>query len=240
MTDATQTPPMPGAAVLYVDRGSELIVQQQSPGAGAARSNRRGFAGGVLLWCPGCFAGWPVTADGCATRRHPGRTVADVSQPARQGEMIVGGYRFLQEFESRDTVVLLLFPLATGRDPVFARPLGGGDVVAVLGLDNPASPTPPAPGAIAREMVDIRFGLMQIVPARDDVGLPVGSTIPVALRDTAIEQAPRYQPGTVVTPGPGVGAGAKSVLAWRMRARSDPAGDPARRKQCPAAPATFE
>ena len=189
MTDATQTPPMPGAAVLYVDRGSELIVYS-NPRA----QELLGRTAADLLG-QSCCGVLGVSPDGLSPLTDALRagTRAALSpmylSPPGQGEMIVGGYRFLQEFEGRDTVVLLLFPLATGRDPVFARPLGGGDVVAVLGLDKPASPAPPVPGAIAREMVDIRFGLMQIVPARDDVGLPVGSTIPVALRDTAIEQA---------------------------------------------------
>ncbi|MEE4144897.1 MAG: sigma 54-interacting transcriptional regulator, partial [Halieaceae bacterium] len=62
------------------------------------------------------------------------------------------------------------------------------DVVAVLAVDR-AGPQEAGDGnETARRMIDIRFGLQQIVPGKGDVGMPVGTAIPLALRNVTIEQ----------------------------------------------------
>ena len=108
--------------------------------------------------------------------------------PPGVGDIVAGGYLLPQLQDGREAMVLLLFRLASGQDPQFAPTLGTGDLVAVLGIDNPERATLPGSADVARLMIDIRFSLQQIVPSPDDVGMPVGPAIPIALRDTTIDQ----------------------------------------------------
>ena len=108
--------------------------------------------------------------------------------PEASGELVVGGYLFPEIRSDGKVLVLLLFRLGIDRDLLFARPVGNSDVLAVLGLEN-SGDQHWSMDDIARRMVDIRFGLQQIVPAREDVGIPRGMTIPVALRKVTLEQA---------------------------------------------------
>ena len=189
MVDESHYPPMPGAAVLHVDRGSEKIVYA-NPQAAALLGRPGATLVGLDWWdalgvtpAPGLLLTHAVRT-GMRTALPP-----LLLRPGAGGELVAGGYLYFEEGEGHGRVVILLFEFASGHDPLFPRPLQAADVVAVLGVDN----TGPAGGwagtDIARHMIDIRFGLQQIVPTRDDVGMPVGMAIPIALRDTTIEQA---------------------------------------------------
>jgi DNA-binding NtrC family response regulator len=63
------------------------------------------------------------------------------------------------------------------------------DVLVVLGVDRLGGDSQWQASNIARRMMDIRAGLLQIVPTGDGVGLPVGATVPIVLRDVTVEAA---------------------------------------------------
>ena len=110
-------------------------------------------------------------------------------RPAHREEIVVGGYLFGQLHQGREAIVLQLFPLKPGLDEAFAATVTSSDVLAVLGVDRLGSDSQWQASDLARRMMDIRRGLLQIVPTADDVGLPVGATIPIVLRDVTIEAA---------------------------------------------------
>ncbi|MEM1154021.1 MAG: sigma 54-interacting transcriptional regulator [Pseudomonadota bacterium] len=109
-------------------------------------------------------------------------------RPSSTAEMVVGGYLYPEQEAGQKQLVLLLFRLGVDRDQLFSRPVGNSDVLAVLGLENSGDEQWHA-ADMARRMVDIHFGLQQIVPAKEDVGMPRGSTIPIALRDVLLEDS---------------------------------------------------
>lgn len=179
---------MAGAAVLLLDRASETILYCNPAATLLLAQSAPDILGRSC---------WDVLGLPRDTRLPLAQALRDSARttlppmlltPPETGEMAVGGYLFAQRQDGRDTVVLLLFQLASGRDPLFARAIGPGDLVAVLGVDDSDQQAPRTAGDRARRMMDIRFGLQQIVPARQDVGLPVGAAIPIALRNTSIEQ----------------------------------------------------
>ena len=188
MADKNHLPDMPGAAVLYVDRDSEKICFCNSGAVSMLARTADDIADqpwwGVLGVSQA--AGQPLAQ----AVRHGSRGALSplLLRPPGVGEMVAGGYLFTQQHEGREVVVLLLFKLAGGDDPLFSSPLQAGDVVAVLGLDQTGQDGASDSGDLARRMIDIRFGLQQIVPGKGDVGLPVGAAIPVALRATTVEQ----------------------------------------------------
>ncbi len=188
MVDVNNLPDMPGVAVLCIDRDTESIFHC-SPAAADMLGESATALTGRSLWdalgVPGHEESPLSHALHYATRTA--LTPVLLCPPAR-GEMVAGGYLFAQKHEAGEAVVLLLFRLASGDEHMFARPVEASDVVAVLGVDNPNPEAHWGALDIARRMIDIRFGLQQIVPSRQDVGMPVGAAIPVALRDITIEQ----------------------------------------------------
>ncbi len=187
MADKNHFVDMPGAAVLIVDRASESIQYCNAAAAALLGSATADLVG--LAW-------WKALGVSHAPEQALTRTIrlgirsalppTLLCPPA--GEIVAGGYLFPQEQQGTKAQVLILFRLGAGQDFLFAQPLGSSDVVAVLGLENLAGQHQWEPRDIARRMVDIRFGLQQIVPAREDVGMPVGATIPIALRNVTLEQ----------------------------------------------------
>ncbi|MEM8563982.1 MAG: sigma 54-interacting transcriptional regulator [Pseudomonadota bacterium] len=109
-------------------------------------------------------------------------------RPSSATEMVVGGYFYPEQDAGQKQLVMLLFRLGVDRDQLFSRPVGNSDVLAVLGLESSGDEQWQA-ADMARRMVDIRFGLQQIVPVKEDVGMPRGSTIPIALRDVLLEDS---------------------------------------------------
>ena len=189
MWDENQFPELPGAAVLIVEPvgeniqscngtaeellgrdAAELVGKPWWQALGVARDSDQGLPRAI--------------ASGIRTAILP-----TLLCPGSSSELVVGGYLFPQLNQGKKVIVLLLFRLGVGQDFLFARPVGSSDVVAVLGLDNTSGQNQWEPGNIARRMVDMRFGLQQIVPAKEDVGVPVGATIPIALRNVTIEQS---------------------------------------------------
>ena len=186
MVDENHFPPLPGVAVLHVDRASEKVTYCNAEGA--AMLGRA--VAGLDWWEALGVTSAPDQLLAVAVRSGVRSALPPtLLSPPGAGELVAGGYLYVQEHQGRATVVLILFPLASGREPLFPQPLQATDVVAVLGVDYPDSAGGWKGGDIARHMIDIRFGLRQIVPSRDDVGMPVGTAIPIALRDVSIEQA---------------------------------------------------
>jgi DNA-binding NtrC family response regulator len=187
MVDENHFPLMPGAAVLHVDRGSEKITYS-SPEAATMLGRSVAAMVGLDWWDALGVTPAPELPLAQAVRSGIRTALPPMLLcPPGVGELVAGGYLYMQQ--ELGTAVLLLFGLASGREPVFPRPLQAVDVVAVLGVDNTDPERRWGGGDIARHMIDIRFGLQQIVPARDDVGIPVAAAIPIALRDVTIEQA---------------------------------------------------
>lgn len=189
MVDEGQFPELPGAAVLIVDQASASV---QYCNAAAVTLLDRDMTD--LVGKPWWEALGVARESDQALPRAIGSSIRcaippTLLQSGSTGEIVVGGYQFPQLTLGKRVLVLLLFPLGVGQDFLFARPVGSTDVVAVLGLENTVAQGQWQPGDIARRMVDIRFGLQQIVPARDDVGIPVGASIPIALRNVTIEQS---------------------------------------------------
>ncbi len=189
MVDENQFPELPGAAVLIVEPASgslqycnvtartllnrdmdNLVDKPWWQVLGVARESDQALPRAIL--------------SGSRTAIPPTLLRAGSSD-----EIVVGGYLFPQVKHGKKALVLLLFRLGVNQDFLFATPVGPSDVVAVLGLDNTGDHNVWEPSNIARRMVDIRFGLQQIVPSREDVGMPVGATIPIALRNVTIEQS---------------------------------------------------
>lgn len=110
-------------------------------------------------------------------------------RPAHGEEIVVGGYLFVQLYRGREAIVLQLFRLNAGVDQVSAPAMSSSDVLALLGVDRLGNDSQWQASNIARRMMDIRAGLLQIVPTGDGVGLPVGTTVPIVLRDVTIEAA---------------------------------------------------
>ena len=188
MADKNHIVDMPGAAVLFVDRDSGKICFSNS-GAVAMLGKASSALSGQQWW-----AALGVSRAGeqplAQAIRRGSRTVLSpiLLRPPGLNELVAGGYLFVQQYKGREVVVLLLFKLAGSDDPLFASPIQTGDVVAVLALDRAGLQATSDSGDIARRMIDIRFGLQQIVPGNGDVGMPVGTAIPVALRNVTIEQ----------------------------------------------------
>jgi DNA-binding NtrC family response regulator len=189
MVDENQFPEMPGAAVLIVEPASNsiqycnvtattLLEREMSDLVGKPWWKALGVARESDQALPRAIG------SGIRTAIPP-----TLLSPALSVEIVVGGYLFPQESQGEKVLVLLLFRLGVGQDFLSARPVGPSDVVAVLGLENTGGENQWEPGNIARRMVDIRFGLQQIVPTKEDVGMPVGATIPIALRNVTIEQS---------------------------------------------------
>lgn len=186
MLDEDHFPPLPGAAVLHVDRASEKVTFCNAQGASLLGRAVAGLHWWDALGIAPAQDQLLALAVRTAVRSALPPTLL---RPPGTDELVAGGYLYVQERQGSATVVLILFELASGRELLFPRPLQATDVVAVLGVDYPDSTDLWRGGDSARHMIDIRFGLQQIVPSRDDVGMPVGMAIPVALRDVGIEQA---------------------------------------------------
>ncbi len=188
MADEDQFPGITGAAVLFVDRQSESIRDCNAAATSMLGQPQAQLAG--RSWWD--VLGISPSPELPLTRavRSGVRTMLPpmLLYPPKRGEMVAGGYVFSQLQQGREVLVLLLFQLGCDSDSVFQQPVGPNDVVAVLGLDSPAEGPPRASDDTARRMVDIRFGLQQIVPCSEDVGLPAGATIPVVLRDLTLDQ----------------------------------------------------
>lgn len=180
---------MPGAAVLFIDRDSGKVCFSNS--AAVAMLGRASGALSGQHWC--AALGVPRAGEQPLAQaiRCGSRTVLSpmLLHPPGVSEMVAGGYLFGQQYRGREVVALLLFRLAGSDDPLFTRPIQTGDVVAVLAVDRARPEASRDSGDSARHMIDIRFGLQQIVPGKGDVGMPVGTAIPLALRDVTIEQA---------------------------------------------------
>nr|MBP6683626.1 hypothetical protein [Halioglobus sp.] len=186
MLDENHLPPLPGATVLHVDRASEKVTFCNVEGASLLGRPVAGLPWWDALGVTPARDQLLALAVRTAVRSALPPTLL---RPPGADELVAGGYLYVQERQGRATVVLILFELASGREPLFPRPLQATDVVAVLGVDYPESTEGWRGGDSARHMIDMRFGLQQIVPSRDDVGMPVGTAIPIALRDVGIEQA---------------------------------------------------
>lgn len=209
MIDESHFQGMAEAAVFFLDRASEKIYHCNSGAAsmlGRAATDLLGLTCWDALGVP-CQPELPL----CQAVRSRTRTALSpmLLRPPHVGEMVAGGYLFRQQHEGRDAVVLLLFRLASSQDHMFSRTIKSSDLVAVLGLDSPGQEGQRDGADTARRMIDIRFGLQQIVPARDDVGMPVGSAIPIALRETTIEQGKDISRALLSHLTPLVGSGAR-------------------------------
>ena len=177
MGDESHFQEMSGAAVLFLEPASDKIFSC-NPAAARMLAQSVEDLLGLTLWEA---LGLPHNPDlNLAQAIHSGaRTTLSPTliHPPRAGELVVGGTLFSQQHEGRSAAVLLLFELASSAEHHFSTPLEASDVVAILGVDNVDQESHWRPGDIARRMIDIRFGLLQIVPAREDVGLPAGTTI---------------------------------------------------------------
>ncbi|MEE4146730.1 MAG: PAS domain-containing protein, partial [Halieaceae bacterium] len=120
---------LPGAAVLHVDRESGRICYCNS-GAVALLGRSADALSGEHWWTalglPGAGEQPLAQAIRCGSR-----TVLSpiFLHPPGLGEMVAGGYLFMQQYQGRDVVVLLLFRLAGDGDPLFTTPVQTGDVV---------------------------------------------------------------------------------------------------------------
>ncbi len=174
--------------MLYVDRDSGKICFCNSAAA-AMLGRASGALSGQHWWAA---LGLPRSEEQPLAQaiRSGSRSALSpiLLSPPGIGEMVAGGYLFVQQYQGREVVVLLLFRLAGSEDPLFATPIQTGDVVAVLAVDPGGPERSGDDNDIARRMIDVRFGLQQIVPGKGDVGMPVGTAIPLALRDVTIEQ----------------------------------------------------
>ena len=189
MVDEEQFPELPGAAVLIVDQASAAVQSCNTTALTLLHRDAADLVGKPWWEALGVARESDQVlprAIGSGNRRAIPPTLL---RPGSAGEIVVGGYQFPQLSQGKKCLVLLLFPLGVGQDFLFARPVGASDVLAVLGLENTEGLDQWEPGDIARRMVDIRFGLQQIVPAKEDVGIPVGASIPIALRDVTSEQS---------------------------------------------------
>ena len=190
MVDLNTFPDMPGVAVLCVDRDSEDISYCNAEAAQVLGESPDALCGKSLWEALGVpQSGESALAQAMRCAHRTALSPMLLCPPGRD-EFVAGGYLFSPAPApgAADVMVLLLFRLATGIDQMFARPVEASDVVAVLGVDNPNPDARPDALEIARRMIDIRFGLQQIVPSRQDVGVPVGAAIPIALRNITIEQ----------------------------------------------------
>lgn len=187
MVERNSIPDMPGAAILFVNRSSETITYCNASAESLLSESAASLCGTVWWQAIGLPSGQALVA---ALRAGiPAAVPPLLARPPQAGEMILGGYVFPQSQQGQETAVLLLFRLSSERDLPFLESLRPGDVAAVLGVIAQAGLQASEASDVIRRMIDARFGLQQIVPAPDDVGLPAGTTIPVALRSVTIEQA---------------------------------------------------
>lgn len=189
MQEAPEVLDVSGPALLYLDSVTGEVYDQSPT---AAR-----------------LMGWPVSAaPGLSWRAALGipdnstaalvRVVAaGISAPlpptlvyiAGGEELVVGGFVFPQHHEGRDAIVLLLTPLARANELPFSGVPEPADIIVVLGVDRLAYGPHWAVAEATRFMMDLRFSLLEIVPAHDSVGLPGGTTIPLLLRDVPVSEA---------------------------------------------------
>jgi len=177
-----------GAAVLIVDRQGDKVLGGNAQAASLLGVAPEALAGHVWTRLLGVQAAAAMPLARAVREGVRAALPPTLLRPPGRDELVVGGYLFAQDDAGRETSVLLLFQLGPGVGPLFTRAPEPADVVAVLGLDSPDGTIRWDVGEVSRRMVDIRFGLQQIVPDRHDVGIPVGTTIPVILRDVTVEQ----------------------------------------------------
>lgn len=185
-----------GAAVLYLDRASGEVYELNDPARALLGLGDVGLAGQSWWSVLGvASSGTPLAyaiESGCRVALPP-----LLLQPPQADELVAGGYLFCRQHQGREVTVLLLFPVAGGEQlplPIspgagIAPEVGPSDVLAVVGVDQPGGEGQWRGADIARCMIDVRRGLLQIVPAGARVGLPSGATIAVVLRAVTIEEA---------------------------------------------------
>jgi DNA-binding NtrC family response regulator len=180
---------MPGSAVLYLDRLSGEVCGNN--GAAASLLGRPGSAVIGVNWRYALGI-----ADGSISplAQIIGSGVSAPLPPtlicrADGEEIVVGGCIFPHVHEGREAVALLLYQLAGAGELPFDCNPAAADIIAVLGLDRLAYDPDWGMAESIRFMMDLRFSLLEIVPAQDTVGLPVGTTIPLLLRDVPVAEA---------------------------------------------------
>ena len=136
MVDENHFPPLPGVAVLHVDRASEKVTYCNAEGA--AMLGRA--VAGLDWWEALGVTSAPDQLLAVAVRSGVRSALPPtLLSPPGAGELVAGGYLYVQEHQGLATVVLILFPLASGREPLFPLPLQATVVSAVLGEDYPVS-----------------------------------------------------------------------------------------------------
>lgn len=196
MLDDAGTIDLPDVAVLCLDRATGQLCELNPAGRALLGLDDDDQATGSW-WT---LLGIPGSDSALAQAVHAGHRAAfppTVICPPGARDCVVSGYFFPQYLGSRELSLLLLFPTNTaepGPDDFapaswLAQAIAPGDVFAVLGVDHPGSAGEWRPADASRRMMDIRRGLLQIVPAGDDVGLPEGATLPMILRGVGLEEA---------------------------------------------------
>jgi len=188
MVDSADTPQLPGAAVIHLDCRSETICFCDRQAAAMLEQAEDTLLGRPWRDALGVPPGHESPLAAAVSARLRTALPPLLLSPPGVGERVVGGYLVPAEHAGLEAVALLLFPLSTGQPDAFAAGIAPPDVAAVLALDEQGQSDDWSPGDIARLMIDVRFGLQQIVPDHNAVGLPVGATIPVTLRNITLEQ----------------------------------------------------
>jgi DNA-binding NtrC family response regulator len=188
MQENTDVLDVSGSALIYLDRASAEVVELN--GAAASLLGRETPAGALPWWS---VLGLPAGSATALAQLIGAGITAPVPPTlvcrADGEEIVVGGFVFPQVREGRDTMVLLLHQLARAQALPFNCEPVAGDIIVVLGVDRLAYDVHWGELESICFMMDLRFSLLEIVPAQDTVGLPAGTTIPLLLRDVPMAEA---------------------------------------------------